>query len=416
MQRTTLLSIILAAIALSATAKRFWRGADISWSTEMAADGMAFYNADGEATEINTLMHQCGMNAIRLRVWAEPTLGGWCGTADVVAKAVAAKAAGMEILIDFHYSDFFADPGRQAIPAAWGETTIDGLALHVRQHTTEVLQALKAAGVAPHWVQIGNETRNGMLYSAYDGATHTWNDAKGRQTGATDTAKGGGWSNFVQLSNAGYDAAKAVFPDIVCITHLDTRSSDGDLNWWFDAFMGKGGKTDAIGLSHYPMPWNAGGEAAATALGKQRNAAFTALAEKLAQRYALPIMVVETGVYCEYTTGGKAVMEDLFQLCRKGGTIDGIFYWEPEQYGWWKPDIYTTIGWDSYNMCAFLDDGRPSPILDAFQPTPEEAETEGVAEIAADPDTPHRTYTLGGRPTGKHHHGITISRHGKVLK
>ena len=85
-----LLSILLStASSFVASAQYFWRGADISWSTEMAADGKRFYNTSGEATEINTLMHECGMNAIRLRVWAEPTLGGWCGTQDVVEKAVA---------------------------------------------------------------------------------------------------------------------------------------------------------------------------------------------------------------------------------------------------------------------------------------------------------------------------------------
>ena len=418
MTRFLLFILLSTTSSMMASAQRFWRGADISWSTEMAADGKLFYNASGEATEINTLMHECGMNAIRLRVWAEPTLGGWCGTQDVVEKAVAAKAAGMEVMIDFHYSDFFADPGRQAIPAAWKTTDIATLAGHVGAHTTAVLQALKDAGVTPRWVQLGNETRNGMLFSVYDEASHSWSTASGLATGSTDTKKGGGWDNYVKLSNAGYEAAKAVFPDIVCIAHLDTRSSDTDLSWWFEAFKGKGGKVDMIGLSHYPMSWNAAGETSATTTGKQRNTALMSLATKLHQAYSLPVMVVETGVYCEYTTGGKAVMEDLFDQCRKSEAVEGIFYWEPEQYNWWKPAIYSTIGWTNYNMCAFLNDGRPSPILDAFQPTPEEIEAEGIAPLTVSTadDSHSPRYSLNGQRAKAGQHGIIVSRNGKVLQ
>lgn len=141
----------------------FARSADISWYTEMMADGKHFYNTSGKDTEINALMHECGMNAIRLRVWVEPSFGGWCGTQDVVTKALAAKAQGMDVLIDFHYSDFFADPSRQAIPAAWQGSSLQQLAQHVADHTTEVLTALKTAGVTPKRIQLGNETRNGML-------------------------------------------------------------------------------------------------------------------------------------------------------------------------------------------------------------------------------------------------------------
>lgn len=418
MTRFLLFILLSTASSMMASTQRFWRGADISWSTEMAADGKLFYNASGEATEINTLMHDCGMNAIRLRVWAEPTLGGWCGTQDVVDKALAAKAAGMEVLIDFHYSDFFADPGRQAIPAAWKTTDIAALADHVAAHTTEVLQALKNAGVTPRWVQIGNETRNGMLYSIYDETSHTWSTASGLATGSTDTKYGGGWDNYVKLSNAGYEAAKAIFPDVICMTHLDTRGSDTDLSWWFEAFKKKGGKVDMIGLSHYPMSWNAAGETSATTTGKQRNTALLDLATKLHEAYSLPLMVVETGVYCEYTTGGKAVMEDLFDQCRKSEAVKGIFYWEPEQYNWWKPAIYSTIGWTNYNMCAFLHNGSPSPILDAFQPTPEEIEAEGIAPLTVSTadDSHSPRYSLNGQRAKAGQHGIIVSRNGKVLQ
>ena len=89
----------------------FAKGADISWVTEMEKSGMKFYNANGKQTDCFELMKELGMNAIRLRVWVNPT-DGYCNKADVVAKALRAKALGLELMIDFHYSDSWADPGK----------------------------------------------------------------------------------------------------------------------------------------------------------------------------------------------------------------------------------------------------------------------------------------------------------------
>ncbi len=411
------LTILMLASAASAFAQQFARGADISWSTEMLADDKKFYNTDGQETAINALMKACGMNAIRLRVWVEPTLGGWCGTQDVVEKARAARDAGMDVMIDFHYSDFFADPSRQSIPAAWAGKSLTELAEMVSTHTSAVLKALKAEGITPKWVQLGNETRSGMLYSLYNSSSHAWNDATGITTGSTLAEKGGNWTNYATLSNAGYDAAKEVFPNVICISHLDTRSSDTDLNWWFDAFRKAGGKCDMIGLSHYPMGWNSSGEAQAQTNAIVRNDAFIALCEKLYKAYALPVMVVETGVYCEYVEGGKAVLQDLFAKCRKTQGVKGVFYWEPEQYNWWKPSIYTTIGWSNYNMCAFLNDGRPSAILDAFQPAPEDGDADGIHSVLQDKrDADLPVYDLWGRPSTQHTKGIVVSEGRKILR
>ena len=96
----------------------FCMGADISWVTEMEKNGYKFYNAAGQERELTALMKELGCNAIRLRVWVNPT-GGWNGQADVVAKAKRAQALGLKLLIDFHYSDSWADPGKQNVPAAW---------------------------------------------------------------------------------------------------------------------------------------------------------------------------------------------------------------------------------------------------------------------------------------------------------
>ena len=100
------------------TTSTFAKGADISWLTEMEASGKKFYNSTGTEQDLITILKGLGMNTIRLRVWVNPA-NGYNNKADVIAKATRAKAAGMRIMIDFHYSDTWADPGQQTKPAAW---------------------------------------------------------------------------------------------------------------------------------------------------------------------------------------------------------------------------------------------------------------------------------------------------------
>jgi arabinogalactan endo-1,4-beta-galactosidase len=112
-----------AATAVTAAASGFANGSDVSWVTQMEASGIKFFNNSGVQQDLFTILAGKGINAIRLRVWVNPS-GGWCNITDVVAKAKRAKAAGMSILIDFHYSDTWADPGHQTKPAAWSGLSV----------------------------------------------------------------------------------------------------------------------------------------------------------------------------------------------------------------------------------------------------------------------------------------------------
>ena len=147
----------------------FVRGADISWYTEMKADGKKFYSAEGTAMECPELMRSIGMNAIRLRVWVNPErkgVGAYSNAEDVLAKAKACHAAGLNLMIDFHFSDWWADPSRQDMPLDWQGLTQEELRTKVADHVRSVLSAIKQAGVPVAWVQVGNETRNGMMHPA----------------------------------------------------------------------------------------------------------------------------------------------------------------------------------------------------------------------------------------------------------
>ncbi len=212
------------------------KGADISWLTQMEQSGIKFYNASGAPMDCVDLMQSLGINAIRLRVWVNPA-GGWNGNADVVAKALRAKKLGLRILIDFHYSDSWADPGKQTKPAAWTAYDFPTLTATLNSYTLSVLDTLKSAGVVPSWVQIGNETNDGML----------WPDGKASVNMA----------NFAALVNAGYKAVKQINDSIKAdCAYFKWLLINGLFRGCSTGLKANGANWDIIGMSLYPSASN----------------------------------------------------------------------------------------------------------------------------------------------------------------
>ncbi len=306
----------------------FAKGADVSWVTEMEASGMQFYNAAGEPTECMTLLKSLGMNSVRLRVWVNPT-DGWCNKTDFLVKAKRASDLHMRILVDFHYSDSWADPGKQYKPAAWQNLSFDDLCTAVSDHTTEILTALKNWNITPEWVQVGNETRNGML----------WDDGK-----ASDNM-----AQYATLSNAGYDAVKSVFPDAKVVIHIDNGYDNKVYRWLFDGLKNNGGKWDVIGMSLYPESGN----------WKQLNDGCIANMNDMISRYNCEVMLCEVGMSWDEAAASKSFLSDII-IRSKAISNDkclGIFYWEPEAYNNWK----------GYSKGAFDNSGKPTEAMDAFE-------------------------------------------------
>ena len=348
--------MLFVAVAVNARSS-FVRGADVSWCTEMEVGGMRFYNTQGQETELFALMKQIGMNAIRLRVWVNPEdgYGPWSDKADVLAKARRATAQGLDLMIDFHYSDYFADPGRQTKPAAWQGLSFDELKEALAGHTIDVLQALKAEGIEPKWVQVGNETTSGMVW---DDGRIDWDKPDDQR-----------WLNYVALSNAGYEAVKSVLPNASVIVHHDNAKYDNV--WYYQAFTRYGGKLDMIGLSHYP-DWEQWSETNTTAAANLR---------KLYDEFHIPVMIVETGYSTWDEPRAEQVMKDLFKKMRQEEGCVGVLYWEPEVYGgWdaplllddgtWRPGTPGTRGVKVVNHGAFTADGQPAPALLVFGDKP----------------------------------------------
>lgn len=306
----------------------FAKGADVSWVTEMENAGRQFYSTAGVQTECMQLLKSLGMNSIRLRVWVNP-VDGWCNAADVLTKAIRAKNLGMRIMIDFHYSDSWADPGQQNKPAAWAALSLTDLQEAVYNHTFTVLNTLKTNGVNPEWVQVGNETNDGML----------WPTGKASLNMA----------NFASLVNKGYDAVKAVNSSIKVIVQVSNGYDNGLFRWLFDGLKNNGGKWDIIGMSLYPSPvdWST------------RNDQCLVNMNDMVSRYGTPVMICEVGMSWDQPAACKSFISDLVTKVKSvaNGKGLGVFYWEPQSYNNWK----------GYTLGSFDNSGKPTAALEAFQ-------------------------------------------------
>lgn len=315
----------------------FAKGADVSWTTQMEASNISFHNALGQKVECMHLMRDMGMNSIRLRVWVEPE-NGWCNKEDLLVKAYRASKLGMRLLIDFHYSDNWADPGKQTKPAAWEGLSIEELKTAVSQHTTEVLTLLKDNDIEPEWVQIGNETNNGML----------WDEGKADANMA----------NFASLVTSGYDAAKAVFPNTEIIVHVSNANNLAGYNWIFDGLKVNGGKWDIIGMSYYPTiieQDESGNSLYKSGDWETYNKIVVDNINNLASNYASKVMVCEFGMPWTMADEAYDCLNDLMNQLPKTDCL-GLFYWEPQAYN----------NWEGYQMGAFDDSGKPTKTLAAF--------------------------------------------------
>ena len=307
----------------------FIKGADISWVTEMESKGIKFYNKNGVATDCFALMKEIGMNAIRIRVWVNPA-NKWNGIEDVIAKCIRAKNLGLKLLIDFHYSDNWADPGKQIKPAAWSTASFPVLKDSLKTHTSFVLTQLKNAGINPTWVQIGNETDDGIL----------WPDGKASLN----------MQNFAQLIAAGAEASKTIFPNAKVMVHVSNGYNNTLFRWIFDGLKNNGVKWDMIGMSLYPS-YTTGG-------WQQTNNLCLQNMNDMVARYNTPVMIAEIGMPWDNAAEAKLFIQDLINKVKavNGNNGLGVFYWEPESYN----------NWQGYSLGAFDNSGKPTIALDPF--------------------------------------------------
>lgn len=335
------------------------RGGDLSTLPKNEAYGAAYRDASGAAGDAMSILKSSGMNYVRLKVWVNPA-DGYNNKARVLAMAKRAKALGMKTLVDFHYSDAWADPGKQNKPAAWAGHSYAQLRTDVYNHTYDVLNALKAQGTTADMVQIGNEINGGMLWPE----------------GSTDR-----WSQLAGLITSGANAAKAVYSGTKVALHLAEGGDNAGTRWWFDNAVAQKVPFDVIALSYYGYWHGSLSELqtnlddAASRYGKPVLVAETAYAHTLANDDGLENNVATTGQlvsgYPATPAGQAANLRDVMNVVEAvpGGRGLGAVYWEPAWTavtgsGWDPADPSSGNAWE--NQAVFDHNGRLLPAAAWF--------------------------------------------------
>jgi arabinogalactan endo-1,4-beta-galactosidase len=302
----------------------FILGADLSWVQEQEDQGVRFTDR-GEQKEILAILKDRGFNWIRLRVFNDPkakngySSKGYCNLAHTLTMAKRIRAAGMRFLLDFHYSDTWADPAHQFKPAAWADLRGASLEKAVHDHTRDVVAALKKQGTPPDMVQVGNEISNGFL----------WPDG--------DVWKSGKWDVFCGLVKAGIAGAKQAEPSVQIMLHLACGGQNAQSRAFLDKIVAQRIAFDIIGQSYYSK-WHG-----------PLNDLKSNLAD-LASRYAQEIIVVE------YSVPNVRQINDIVHGLPEGKGL-GTFIWEPTK--WEGPAL-------------FDGKGNTKPEIDAYSHMAEE--------------------------------------------
>ncbi|MDQ6419702.1 glycosyl hydrolase 53 family protein [Paenibacillus sp. LHD-117] len=314
-------------------APAFAKGADISWVPGMEAQGYTWKDKNGNTRDIiDILKNDYQINSVRIRVFVNPSNdygNGYMNKDRAATLAQRAKNAGMSIMLTLHYSDSWADPGKQTKPAAWQSYTFQQLMDAVWNHTRDVMYAMQAKGVTPDWVQIGNETNNGML----------WEDGK-----ASVNMK-----NYAWLVNTGNNAVKSVSSGTKTIVHLANGYDNALFVWNIGGLIANGATFDIIGMSLYPT---------ASDWSTKVNQTITN-ANDMISRYGKQVMITEIGLDYNQATAAKSFVTDIKTKIRNiaGGNGLGVFYWEPQ----------ASPGYNGgYNKGAWQSNGRPTIALDGF--------------------------------------------------
>jgi arabinogalactan endo-1,4-beta-galactosidase len=334
-------------------------GADVS-SLQHAEDlGAKYYYANGTAGDPLQILKDNGVNYIRLRIWVNPK-NGYNNETKVLAFAKTVKAKGLKLLIDFHYSDTWADPGHQTPPAAWASHNISQLQTDVYNYTYGVCTALKAQGTTPDSVQIGNEINVGMLWPVGEVINNNF-------------------TNLGLLLKSGYNATKACNSGTQVIIHTADADSDANARWFYDGIKAHGVNWDITGLSYYCY-WH----------GSMSN--MSSVVSDMKSRYGKSVIIAETAYpftasnadseansissstpcsgYPATWTGQYDNFRDVLAAARTGGAI-GVFYWEPTWTaitgnGWNPTNSSSGDQWD--NQTLFNWSGVANPAIALFKP------------------------------------------------
>lgn len=333
-------------------------GADISSLKKSEDMGGTYRYADGTAADAVQILTDKGLNYARLRVWVDPA-DGYHDKAEILEMALRLKEMDIKLLVDFHYSDNWADPGKQIKPAAWKDYDFKGLKKAVYDHTYDVCNSLVVQGTPPDMIQVGNEINAGML----------WPDGDYNHM-----------DNLAELLKEGVKAVRDCSSSILVMLHI-AEGGDNDLaRWWFGNVTRREVPFDVIGISYYPY-WH----------GSLAELQYNL--NDITARYEKDVIVVETAYaftdkendflpnianssmeipgYPFTPEGQRAMLRDVMAIVRAvpNGRGLGVFYWDATWTavpgnGWDSTDPESGNAWE--NQALFDYDERVLPALDEF--------------------------------------------------
>jgi arabinogalactan endo-1,4-beta-galactosidase len=364
-------------------AAKMMLGSDLSFTPQEVAAGAVFTD-NGVAGNPASITAENGAGWARLRLWVNPP-AGYSDLASDLAFAKTLQAAGLKLYLDIHYSDFWADPGKQCIPAGW-PTTLAGLTAKMRSYTQQVISAFAAQGTPVDMVSIGNEITNGMLWSTSEETNWSSFTCTGPGVGGltwTSNTTATGWSNLAQLLKAGIAGAQAGNPSghkLLIAIHTDLGGNNAKAQVFYSNLQAQGVPFDVIALSYYPIYQGS--------LSDLRSNV-----DELATQFGKPIVIAETE-YSWTLANGDALGNDTWQASQlidgypasPGGQLSmlndelsilaavphglgaGMFYWEPE---WipgvsWAPDS-SPPGTPDDNETLFNFQGQALPSIGMYR-------------------------------------------------
>ena len=349
-----LLLLTIATLGLAASAQNKYVGGDISLLTKYETNGAKYFDKDGVAiTDMLSFLKKQKLNSMRVRLFVDPTKGtdrAACQDLDyVIALGKRIKDARFSFMLDFHYSDTWADPSNQWTPDAWKNMSDTELYTQIYNYTKSCLDEIVKAGATPDFIQIGNEISYGMLWG-----TKTSSTLKKYYAGNSSNR-----TRFITLLKKAGEACREVCPDAKIIIHTERVANANYLESFYKEMDSNGVDYDIAGISYYPYDHGTL-EQLETALGK------------LETGISKPIMLVETGYYyawqktVEYGAdlsatypitpdGQKAYTIALIDLLNKHERVIGL-YW------WWLEACENGLDWNTkrvsdgwYNASLFND-------------------------------------------------------------
>ena len=403
-----LLTIALMGIAMITQAQEpLYVGGDISLLPKYEEAGVVYKDKEGQTvSDVLAFFRQQGQNAMRVRLFVSPDGSdkAVCQDLDYVkALGKRIKDARLKLMLDFHYSDTWADPAKQWTPAAWQDLNNDQLQDKIYEYTKDCLQQMKAAGAEPDFIQTGNEISYGMLWGK-SGTT-----ANRCYTNSSDA----NWNRFLSLLKKAGQACREECPQARIIIHSERVPKPDVLTDFFDRMKAGGIDYDIIGLSYYP------------AFHGSLSTLETALTALERKQYGKDMMIVETGYSYAWALGGteydytktypyseegqRQFTADLVAKLKSHPGVKGLFWWWPEDNGnkqvtnnWWNAALYDHNSGQPY--AAFYE-------LSAFAQG-----STAITAPQAKPQCSQGWYSLQGTPlSGQPSHPGVYIRNGQAV-